>query len=68
MADANGRKRKRDGDAAVKAKKQATEMPSKFTISSISQAKLCPPVVGTYDRLPAIIHHSLTICSLFPWH
>ncbi|KAI8243728.1 DNA-directed RNA polymerase I subunit rpa49 [Colletotrichum sp. SAR 10_99] len=50
MADANGRKRKRDGDAAaaVKSKKkQATEMPSKFTISSISQAKLCPPVVAS---------------------
>ncbi|KAF3805317.1 hypothetical protein GCG54_00006260 [Colletotrichum gloeosporioides] len=48
MADANGRKRKRDGDAAAKSKKkQATEMPSKVTISSVSQAKFCPPVVAS---------------------
>ncbi|WQF75453.1 Putative RNA polymerase I associated factor, A49 [Colletotrichum destructivum] len=54
MADANGRKRKRDLDGSSKSKKKLATEPSTVSVSSVLRPQLCPPVLTSAPgvRLP----------------
>lgn len=60
MAQVSAKKRKRDGESAVKPKKKVAidAPPATAAVSSVLRPKFCPPVIG---RIPL---RGLTNCTI----